>query len=227
MKRFANFSSSSIHKLTTSNPKGDDFGKPALTYIKEKIYESELGRPLQKEAKAKPTSWGNLCEPYVFNLLPLEYQLVSNERLQHPTIERWNGMPDSLRDDVVGDIKCPFTLLSFVDQVKAHEAGLEAFKKECPEYYWQLISNAILSNRSRIESIVFVPYLDELTAIRVLADTNPDLGWMKYASDEELPYLNRGGKFKNLNIFEYDVPTEDVVFLESRVKKAVKLLPWK
>jgi hypothetical protein len=116
-------------------------------------------------------------------------------------------------------------LLSFVDQIKAHEAGLEAFKKECPDYYWQLISNAILSNRSRIEAIVFVPYLDELTAIRALAETNPDLGWMKYASDEELPYLNRGGKFKNLNIFEYDVPTEDVVFLESRVKKAVKLLP--
>ena len=134
-------------------------------------------------------------------------------------------MPDSLRDGVVGDIKCPFTLLSFVDQIKAHEAGLEAFKKECPDYYWQLISNAILSNRNRIEAIVFVPYLDELTAIRALAETNPDLGWMKYASDEELPYLNRGGKFKNLNIFEYDVPTEDIVFLELRVKKAVKLLP--
>ena len=37
--RNGNYSSSEIWKLTTLDKKGDSFGKPALTYIKEKQFE--------------------------------------------------------------------------------------------------------------------------------------------------------------------------------------------
>lgn len=225
MQRFGNFSSSSIWKLTTLGTDKKNFGKPALTYIKEKLTEIKLGRSLQKDSKnVRSLSWGNLCELYVFSILPLDYKLVSKERIAHKTISNWNGMPDSLREDVVGDTKSPFTLLSFVDQIESHEKGYEKFKKDEPEYFWQLISNSILADKKKIESIIFCPYLDELPAIRELANDIPECNWIKYATDEELPYLVRDGKFKNLNIFEYEVDSNDVEYLEEKVKKAVELL---
>lgn len=219
MERFGNFSSSSIHKLTTLDKSGKEFGKPALTYILEKSYEIELGRSLENEAKAKPTMWGNLCEPFAFGLLGLEYKLVSKERIAHQTIKRVNGMPDNLRTDgdkkIVGDTKCPFTLKSFVEQIKAHEQGIETYKKEFPEYYWQLINNAILTNSTHIECILFVPYLSQLKEIREIVADNLDYNFLNYMSDNELPYLIEGSKFKNINTFVYEVPKQDVEFLES------------
>jgi hypothetical protein len=228
MERFGNFSSSSIWKLTTVDKSGKEFGEKAKTYIKEKSYEIELGRSLENEAKAKPTMWGNICEPFAFGLLGLEYKLISKERIAHPTIKRLNGMPDNLRTDadkkIVGDTKCPFTLKSFVEQIKAHEQGLETYKKEFPEYYWQLINNAILTNSTHIECILFVPYLSQLKEIRESVADNLDYNFLNYMSDNELPYLIEGGKFKNINTFVYEVPKQDIEFLENCVNKANLLL---
>lgn len=224
MDRFGNFSSSSIHKLTTVSTDKKSFGKPALTYIKEKKYEKLLGRSLQKDAKSKSLLWGRLCESFVFGKLDLMYKLESKIRYQHKDITNWNGMPDTLRDDVVGDIKCPFTLLSFIDLVSACSKGYEEFKKESPEYFWQLISNAILTNSKKIELIVFCPYLEDLQEIRIIASDNLDYKFLDYADNEELPYLIKGNHFKDLNIFEFDIEQKDIDFLTEKVRNAVELL---
>jgi len=221
MERFGNFSSSSIHKLCEGE-KG--FIKSGLTYIREVSYEKELLRPLGNEANSKETMWGNLCEPIAFNLLGLEYKLVSKERIAHKSIHNWNGMPDNTRIDgikkIVGDTKCPFTLKSFISQIKAHQKGIENYKKEFPEYYWQLVSNAILTESTHIESIIYVPYKSELDNIRAVALVNSDYRFIEYMYDNQLPYLLDGGKFKNINTFVYELPLEDIEFLEKRVKMA-------
>lgn len=225
MQRFGNFSSSSIWKLTTSDKSGNDFGKPALTYIQEKIYEKELERSLESEINSKYLNWGNLCEKVAFDNLALEYKLISKERYAHKSIENWNGMPDNLRaensDLIVGDIKCPFTLKRFIEQIKSHEKGI--FKSEFPEYYWQLVSNAILTDATKIESIVFVPYESQLSDIRLL-DELSEKPFLRYYENSELPYLKDNGKFKNINSFVYDLDMNDVDFLTERVIKANKLI---
>ncbi len=50
------------------------------------------------------------------------------------------------------------------------------------------------------------------------------VAWINFASDEDLPYLIREGKYKNIYIFNFEIPAEDKHFLETRVIQASKLL---
>ena len=220
MERNGNFSSSEIHKLVKKGRAKDaEFSAPGLTYIKEKRYESLLGRPLQGRTFAKPTSWGTHLEERPFKMLPEGYSLVSQDRLSHPTIDRWCGAPDFVTEDAVGDIKCPYTLKSFCEMIDVM-GDVDAFKALKPEYYWQLVSNAILTNKDKAEFIIYVPYLSELDAVRECMD----LTWLDNTSDEELPYLLDGGNYDNLNRFTFDIPQEDKDLLTERVNLALELL---
>ncbi len=235
--RHGTFSSSSIHILTQLNKAKTDFSEKAQKYIKQVGYELELGRPLNAERDSRPTSWGTFVETRAFNLLPIEYQLVSQTRLFHPEISTWSGAPDLIIEfidfineiegiEVVSDVKCPFSLEVFLDKVKALNESVEAYKKEFPADYWQLVSNAVLTGAKYAEAIIYVPYLSELQAIRIMASQydSPATNWIKYAEDCELPYLVDGGKHDNLNIFRFEVPTADKDFLTSKVIAASKLL---
>lgn len=228
-KRYGNFSSSEIHKLIkTGRGKDAVFSSLGLTYIKEKRYELKLGRALSSEQGAKSTSWGTFIETRVFNLLGLEYQLESTTRLGHDTIPHWTGAPDTIRPNIVGDIKCPWTLKSFCETVDAMEQGREAFKEVRPEYYYQLVSNAILTGSSKAEIIVYVPYLSELEDIREEANNydgdQNKIAFINWAEDNQLPYLIEGNHYKNLNVLEFEIPQEDIDFLTERVKLAIELL---
>lgn len=227
MTRTANFSSSSIWKLTTSDRKGTGFGAPALKYIKEKQREKRLGRSIQNEINGQEVWWGKLNEPRVFGMLPLEYDFEAKIRYAHKTITNWTGMPDTIRPDVVGDIKCPFSLNSFCDAVDSF-GDIEEFKKSKVEWYWQLVSNAILCEKSKAEIIVYVPYKSELEDIRdacAMFDGNQNkVARFGFAEDDDMPYLVEGNHYKNLNIFQFDVLQDDIDYLTERVKLAVELL---
>lgn len=236
--RAGNFTSSAIYKLMTDNAGGKGFGKPALTYIEEKAWERELGRSLSNETTAKETSWGHLCEIRVFELLPINYIHQSDTRYEHPTIEAFTGAPDMLVSDRHGEIKCPFTLKSFMQMRKIHDlcekdllTGIDKFKKDKPEWYYQLVSNfillvenGVLQWHDSVEIIYYVPFKHELKEIResVLSyegDQNK-FRWLDYAGDSELPWLLEDGKFKNLNQLCFKVPDEDIEALTNRVKMA-------
>lgn len=228
MTRTANFTSSSIWKLTTRGRDKKSFGAPAITYIKEKQMELRLGRQLNAEASARPTSWGNLCEDRAFSLIPqLDYKLVNKERLSHPDITNWTGAPDLLTPTIVGDLKCPFTLKSFCQMADCF-GDVEALKELVPEYFWQLVSNGILANKSHAELILYVPYKNELKLIKSSVDDyegNADeVNWVKYANGEQLPYLLEGGHYKNIERFVFEIPKEDKQFLTESVAKAVRVL---
>ena len=220
--RVGNFTSSEIWKLTTDGKAKGTLGAPYYSYINEKKHERRAGRSLHSNAFSYPTSWGNIIEKYLFNELELEYSLCSSDVLIHPEYLFWKGTPDITTDLIVGDIKCPFTLTSFCDLVDAMESGIEAFKKGYKEYYWQLVSNAILTKRMVAELIVFCPLKSELDKIRDFVDCYDSDDPFKYkwiidSRDEKLPYLIDGKGYERINKFSFVVPEEDIKFLTARV----------
>lgn len=220
------FTSSSIWKLMTNDRKGTGIGAPGLTYIEEKRLEKKLGRTLQQDVSPRSASWGTFVQHRVLNtLLGMEYKPTSDKRFAHPTIINWNGSPDFLRGKAVGDVKC-FQLKNFCQTHDAATAGINTFKEECPEIYWQLVSNAILCDKAKLELVLYVPYKEELDAIREEAelDGGYEFQWIKYAKDDELPYLINGFLYKNLSSFVFDLIQDDKDALIDRVEMANGLL---
>lgn len=232
--RIGRFTSSGISALMKLAKDGKSFGKPALTYIEEKNMERKLGRSLTSESNARPTTWGQLVEKRAFELLGTEYRLCSSETIEHPTLpEYWAGSPDLIKFDegqTVVDIKCPYTLKSFCQFADCKT--IEDIRDKHPDgedYYWQLISNAILTNSKYAELIIYCPYKSELEEIRDLA-ANVDgasqnrFAWVGFAEDKELPYLLDGGYYENLNIIRFEVSEGDKNLLTAIVENASKLL---
>ena len=240
--RNGNFTSSSIVALT-SNPtaaaikRGEIFGAPALTYIKEKNFERKLGLPINIESNAKPLSWGKLCEFRIIDLVSFDYRITSQTTDTHPTINYWRGSKDARKDDEGGtvvDFKCPMTRKSFCELVEplygmTGLGGNDAINyirenhTDGEKYYWQLVSNAIINNCEHAELIVYMPYLSELPDIQQLA-IEQGVKWIEYAEINELPYILDDGYYKNINVIRFDISNDDKDFLTNRVIEAGKLL---
>lgn len=227
MSRVGNFTSSQVYRLCTFGRAKDSIGTPFYTYVTEKIREHRTGRPITKETNAKSTNWGNFMEKWVFEQkMGLKYSLVSKKRYKHESL-LFSGMPDIITDDTVGDIKNPFTISSFCDTVDSFE-NIETFKKEKPEYYWQLIANSILTGLPKCLLLVHIPYKDELIKIREAAenyDGNQNhIAFLNWAEDNELPYIERGKYYQDINEFTFEPPQEDKDFLIERLTLATDLL---
>lgn len=250
--RNGNFTSSEIVALTTTDRSGKSWGEPALTYIEETNFERRLRRSISDETNAKPLTWGNLCEGVCFGKLGLEYIITSQQTDVHPEINYWAGSKDGYKKDkgkTVWDIKCPMTLKSFCQLVDPLYNGLEGIavmeairegytdKHGCPhkkhkdgnKYYWQLVSNAILTGSKFAELIVFMPYKSELEEIRtaVIKSDGADIGkyyWINNAGEDELPFLLDEGYYKNLNVIRFAVPELDKKLLTEKVLAAGKML---
>ena len=235
--RVGNFSSSEIHRLMSKGRGAwslENVGAPYKSYIKEKVRENRLGRSLTQRTNSRITTWGLFVEKLVFDKIGLDYKLESKTRFVHPDIPRWTGMPDVIKRDgsKVGDIKCPWTLTSFCDMADAMSEGWESLKEVKPEYYWQLVSSAVLTGAKEAELIVYVPYKSELEEIKEAANTHSwdgslsenDVAFINYATDEELPYLKESGAYPNICTLSFEVSDEDKELLTSRVKMAVEEL---
>lgn len=252
--RQGNFNSSEIVALTTNGKEQGTFGKPFYTFIEECNMERRLGTSIETEISARALSWGNLCERYVFQeKLGTEYTLESKETLVHPEIDFWVGSPDGRKYDeggTVTDTKAPFTKKSFCQLVHPLYCGLNGmdamnairfgFKdkesnqhekhKDGEKFYWQLGSNACILGTDYAELIAFIPYKNELEAIRELASQVDDpeeqkkYYWIAQASDDELPWIPEGGFYQNLNIIRFKVPLVDKLFLKQRVIEGGKKL---
>lgn len=225
--RTANFSSSGIHRLMGFGRDKVSPSKAFYEYVQVKKWEQRLGRSIDTASGGRETSWGNLVELRAFDLLPLNYVIQSDFRYQHPELA-WSGAPDMLKDgDTVCDIKCPFTLKSFCEQLE-YFGDAEKFKDEKPEYYWQLVSNSLLTDRPFAEIILYVPYREELKHIREMVDNylgdQNKVAWVQFANDNDLPFLIKGNEYQNLNVFKFEVPQRDKEFLIERVTLATELL---
>lgn len=234
--RNGNFTSSEIFRLMKSGRAKGSYSVDAQTYIDECNRERRLKRSIEVQTDARPLTWGKCVEKRAFDVLGLEYTLCSNLTLQHPTIPYWLGSPDATTIETVDDIKCPMTLTSFCQLVDpyydngrlVHEGlTIEAVRenhRDGDKFFWQIVSNAILTGKKKGELIIYVPYLDELEEIKTLADGNPDYYWIWSSDNEKLPYLVREGEYKNVNVIQFDIMQRDVDALTERVLECGKLL---
>jgi len=224
-KRIGRFTSSEIFNLLKKDKAGTGFGKPALSYIAEKKYEKKLGRYLDNETNNKYCDWGKFIEQMAFDNLSIEYSLVSDQTIVHWLIDSWAGTPDLLKnDDTVCDIKCPFTLKSFCQLYECTDKeSLISSHKDGEKYYWQLVSNAILTNRDKAELIVYCPYLEDLDNIRDQAGL-AGIKWLEHASDDCLPWLDTDSAYNNIHIISFDISDDDKNLLTDAVLLASETL---
>ena len=227
--RAGHFTSSQIWKLMTKG-RGDKPSKVALNYIREVAMERRLGRCLNANQSSRPTSWGRAIESRVAGMLDsIIWKYQSEETLVHPKCKMWSGTPDVVSAGVVGDIKCPYTLKAFAELADICLAkDKETLKNEFPEYFWQLVSNAILTGKNQAQIIVYCPYKSELADIIKSLENLDDhelqteSQWIAFSSEEKLPWIPDGGYYKNLNHFQFEVTEEDKKQLEAAVNFAVK-----
>ena len=232
--RIGRFTSSKIAALMSVAKDKVSFGKPALTYIEEKNFERKLGRSLTSETTARATSWGKLLEKRVLEeLLGIDYRPSSAESIVHHVYgDIWAGSPDAQKYDEGGtivDIKSTYTLKSFCQFAECET--IEDVRENHPDgedYYWQLVSNAIITNSKYAELIVYCPYQSELQSIRDLAANidgeQKNYYWIFTANDNELPYLKDNGFYKNVITFRFEVSENDKNLLTEKVLAASALL---
>lgn len=240
IERVGNFTSSKIAALfseptAAAKKSGEIFGKGAITYIKQRNHERRLGRSLDDEKRARPLLWGKLLESRVFEILPMSYAVTGDVTDVHPSINYWSGSKDASKDsnETVCDVKCPITLSSFCDLVQPLYDGLTGMSAmnvirdthtDGEKYYWQIVSNAIINGSKYGELIVYMPYKSELDDIKFSVIDDPEYGWIKWALDDELPFLVDGGYYKNMNVIRFEIAQEDKDQLTQRVLEAGKLL---
>jgi len=231
--RLGNFTSSEIAALMSEGKAKDSIGKPFYTYVKEKQRERRLGRSLNNDSSARPLTWGKLVEMKGFELLGTEYGLYSDKTIIHPDCPFWSGSPDGIiheEEKVVFDLKCPYTLNSFCELAECKNIDeVRANHKDGEKYYFQLVSNAILTGCNWGELIVYCPYKSELESIKEMAnnwdgDDQKKYAWIWFADDEELPYLIDGEYYPHLVKIRFPIPQSDKEALTERVKLAGELL---
>lgn len=248
--RTGRITSSEISDLMTKSTNPTMPGAPFYSYVQDCIMERFFKQRLDNETDVLALSWGRLCEKVVHNNLPLNYIFHSDVTLVNPEIKDHCGSPDGSKNrgnkiHTVTDIKCPLTRKSFFhliaplyvfDGIKAKRRkkkmnGNEAMRyirdnhKDGDKYYWQLVSNACITGAKWAELIVFMPYYEELEAIRAYNANLDEPNYLVFgAKDEKLPFIYRQSGVKNLNIIRFEVPEEDKQFLKERVKLAVQLI---
>lgn len=231
-KRTGNFTSSSIYMLASCGNNKDSIGAPFFTYVKEKRREIRVGRSIQNDSISSPTEWGDMCEQYIIEKLPLEYNIDSEKRYYHESLP-WNGAPDGIKNTdkkVSLDIKSPFTLTSFMDTIEIFEMdnielGLKKGKKD---WYWQAVSNMILSESISCEQIIFMPERSDLEELREFSYENGYKFHTEFFRDDyRLPWTADYSEFKSITHIPFNPPQEDVDFLIKRVELATKCLNYK
>jgi hypothetical protein len=232
--RIGNFTSSNIFKLCASLKSGES-SAAYYTYIKEKMFERKLGRSVEMGVYSQNMAWGKFLEKRVNDNLPMDYQMLHKSTKVHPKFHYVAGSVDFLVPNVkIAELKC-FEPKNFASYVSVLMTGdTELIKKEHPKEYWQMVNNSQIHKTPKMEAIVYMPYESEMEEIRAFAE-DPEylsaIGMMPWEvrfivekSNAQLAVLPNDSEFKNLNIFEFDVPIEDVIFLNKKIIEAGKLL---
>lgn len=232
--RNGNFTASNAYRLCGSLKSGEPT-EAFFTYAKEKMFERKLGRSLEVGAHSNSMVWGSFLEKRVFDNLPTSYQMVHKETFSHPEYSFLVGTPDFIVQGVKDvELKCfePKNFASYVSALLTED--LDYIKKEHPKEYWQIVQNSLILNVKNGEAIVYMPYESEMEEIRELANDPlyyESLGLLPWQvrfiqekANSELSVLPNDSSFKNLNIFEFEVPESDKEFLLNRAIRANDLI---
>lgn len=249
--RIACFTSSEIVALAKDGKVKGTWGAAGNTYIEEKKMEMRLGIGLDSEVEARAMTWGNIGEMVVELLLREWYDFTPTESRKHPTVPFWSGARDGLKkgERTIAEVKCPYTRKSLCGLVNPLYDGLEgidamnairngykdktgfqhAAHKDGDKYYWQIVSNACISDCTHGELIVYMPYESELSALqsaaeKLLTEGKSEYYYIASAKPGELPYIKDGGTYSNINIIRFEIPQSDKDLLTQRVLQAGEYL---
>ena len=224
-----------------SNPKSrattisDGFTDAGMSYIMEKLYEYRHGITLDATDTIQ-TQWGLACEMYVFKTIEPHYELMGDMPIRHPQYDFWRGSPDAKNHKLkaVTEIKCPFTRLSFsklVEPLYRGMDGIEAMRfirenhSEGESYYWQIVSNGILTGFDTAELIVFMPTRTQLTEIKEMLYHLDEVEQRRFyriamMDEDSLPHLHERAEYKPMNKVIFKIPEEDKQLLIERMTDA-------
>ena len=226
--RHGQFSSSQVSALMSNGKTTGSEGVPFYKYIDQKKNEIKAGRQLSNQVRAVEFDWGNMCEAIAFaEINDFDYQLVSEKfRYQHPTFAL-TGVPDYLvkSKKKVGDIKCPWTLNSFFDLIKLDTA--QKLEKEKPEYFWQLVSNAILTGSEVCELAIFMPTKSMISTIQHISEQslmNEDSTKHYYFHKKNINEMPWTLDMATIHKMEFALTSEMVERFNFRLEKATNLL---
>jgi len=223
-ERIGRFTSSQIYRLCGTE-------KVAMTYVDHKIRERRGRRSIEGYGRSRDMMWGKFMEIRINDLLGLKYDLSSRTTELHPKHgDIWSGSYDFIVPKVkVAELKA-FAFLNFskLNDVLMQK-DIQLLKKEFPEIYWQVGSNAIINKVKNVEIISYMPYESEIPAIKKLAEEYDgddffEYKWIVDCDITELSCLPDGGYYSNITRLEFEFPVDDIIFLTAQVVKYGKIL---
>lgn len=236
--RVARLTSSKISVLTVSGNGPHGFGAGAITYIKDKIKELDLGRGINLPVYKQDMVWGKAWEPWVHWQLGPEYDLIIDKTTVHPKHPFWSGSEDfkvNIPGGCISELKS-YQLSNHYNYVKClQKQNIELFKKEFKDEFWQIVSNSCIHNTVFGEAIAFMPTEENLIEMRELIENTDYVE--KHLKDDpwkyrfifekdlyDLPFIPKHSDFPSMVKFRFEVPIEDKVFLAKQVINAQKLI---
>lgn len=226
-KRNGRATSSQMHKVCASLSSGKP-SKSFYTYAEEVAAERFIKRGSKTEVKTQPMKWGSLMEIVLFNNLGMGWTMEHKNTVLHEKYGHiWSGTPDLVASEICAEAKCyepkKFGLLSLCLSKK----NVEELKSKFKEEYWQVVSNAVLTKKKRAMIIAFMPTRSELEKIfdkiensDFLIDNGlipSDYFFFTKENIESFPYLDDDSGVDSIQSFEFEVPSEDVVFMTKRI----------
>jgi hypothetical protein len=157
-QRVGKFTASEIHNLLVSaRGKSDEFGKTAMSYIKEKAAETLTGECEQVSSKAM--EWGIFQEPNaIAAYIKRTGQDVNYYGTENPLFIEWGncagGSPDGTTETHLLEVKCPYRSVNHLENLLL---DAETFKSERAEYYAQIQFNMLITNKSQAHFISYDP----------------------------------------------------------------------
>lgn len=142
--RLGVFTSSDIWKIMNQGKK-DVFTETGNAYIMEKAAERLTGQRVEIRT-TEAMQWGIDNEPIAKKALAANYgwEIFENEFVKHPELN-YGGSGDGWIRDVNAalEVKCLSTV-NHLKEISISAEGLKSIKKELPERYWQVTSDALL-----------------------------------------------------------------------------------
>lgn len=163
--RIGCFTAADIHKLisdpkTKEAKKAGELSAGALTYVLEKVHEKLTG--ISKAGFDNyATQWGVEHEP----MAAIWYGKLTGLNVKeavlcfHETIEGFSCTPDKfVNEDGLCEIKCPANGSNHLKHCFITKN--EYFKKEHPDYYWQCVSQMVITKRKWVDFVSFDPRIN-------------------------------------------------------------------
>ena len=134
-----------------TNGRGGNPSKVAETYMLDLLSEIITGKP-SDEINSKYLEWGNRHEASARSAYCWDKGVEVSQVgfVNHPTIKRCGGSPDSLVDeDGILEIKCPYNTTNHLRTLLSYEVP--------SEYQWQVQGNLWVTQRKWCDFISYDP----------------------------------------------------------------------